>query len=951
MKRTTNRWRSRFVAATVLASVCLLLGADEARAGGTAFTTGKNQAGQLGLGDTKDRDVFLAVTAPKDNVAASCGFSHSIVATRDGFVYTCGLNLDGQLGLGHNLDRPNFMRITTVTKVTDVAGGGAHSLLCTSDGTLYSTGNNGHGQLGLGDVNNRNTFTKVALPSGVVAVAAGEFHSLALDAWGDVWSCGSNSNGQLGYGGGDSDVFWRVPLPPVIAIACGARHSLAIDMFYDLWVWGSNGNGQLGLGDAAVGFNFGPVWNNLVGTVFLIAGGGAHSLVEKTDGHVQGSGFNLNGQLGVGDSLERHVFTDALTSLSPKALLLNADSLGAGKAHSLAVVNGSVYDCGLNGNGQLGLVLGDKKDRSVFAKNNNVFAASIVRGGEYHSCTVSSIPTTVQFETGALSVDESVGTVELVVTLMPPTSKIVTVDYDVTSGTATLGADFIFIKGTLTFNPGQTRRKFSLAITDDNLSEDSETIVLSLLSPANAGVGSPGACGVTIFDNDPLPSVAFALDASKVDENVPDPGIVVQLSDVAGRDISVICKNTGGSAMAGVDYLLNSTRVTIKAGDTTATVPMLIYDNLVSNFDKTVQLTLSSPKNATLGAPSVHTLTIADNEPPLIYFQDPVSLVAEGFTTQTVTVKLSRQYDKQVTVDYKAIGGTALGGGVQYSLVPGLLTFDIGEDTKAFTVDIVDDGKAGPDVTVVIGLSKPTNGVIGIPPTHTLTILDNSDPILDVQSSGVLDFGKVGLGVQKIMKDAYTISNLGGSTLHAKVSIDNPPFQVFQKEKILDSAKNWIGSGADTVPAYTADFAVPSGTSLPVSFSCVPYSLDPKQNTRTITFSDVDDLLTHAKTTTRTATCQAVIQTRITKYPNWVARGGTIYVEWVVEGGKPTHNDVHWGTSPLSQPNKTFQDLTVPYAAWFRAPSIPCTVYLKAHAIILGMNYYSDPTLTKVIVK
>jgi hypothetical protein len=78
-----------------------------------------------------------------------------------------------------------------------------------------------------------------------------------------------------------------------------------------------------------------------------------------------------------------------------------------------------------------------------------------------------------------------------------------------------------------------------------------------------------------------------------------------------------------------------------------------------------------------------------------------------------------------VTVDYAVTGGTATGGGVDYTLAAGTLTFAAGTTTQNITVTVVDDALDEPDETVIIALSGPSNATLGTVDEHTFTIIDN----------------------------------------------------------------------------------------------------------------------------------------------------------------------------------------------------------------------------------
>ena len=87
---------------------------------------------------------------------------HSLILKNDGTLWGCGGNSYGQLGLGDTTNRNIFTQITTNTNdIKSVYCDRTYTLILENDGTLWGTGYNGDGRLGLGDSTNRSTFTQV----------------------------------------------------------------------------------------------------------------------------------------------------------------------------------------------------------------------------------------------------------------------------------------------------------------------------------------------------------------------------------------------------------------------------------------------------------------------------------------------------------------------------------------------------------------------------------------------------------------------------------------------------------------------------------------------------------------------------------------------------------------------------------------------------------------------
>ena len=75
-----------------------------------------------------------------------------------------------------------------------------------------------------------------------------------------------------------------------------------------------------------------------------------------------------------------------------------------------------------------------------------------------------------------------------------------------------------------------------------------------------------------------------------------------------------------------------------------------------------------------------------------------------------------------MTVNYGVTGGTATGGGVDYTISGTQLTFDPGQTSKNVPITVVDDTLDEPDETIVVTLSSPINATLGANTAHTYTI-------------------------------------------------------------------------------------------------------------------------------------------------------------------------------------------------------------------------------------
>lgn len=227
--------------------------------------------------------------------------------------------------------------------------------------------------------------------------------------------------------------------------------------------------------------------------------------------------------------------------------------------------------------------------------------------------------------------------------------------------------------------------------------------------------------------NGTTPEVSFTVDNSSAAESVTPAELEVVLSNSSTQTVTVDFAVTGGSAEgAGVDYTLAAGTLTFAPGDTSETISVGIIDDLLDEPDETIIVTLSNPSNAELGSPVSHTYTIEDNDTvPAVTFSGEASSGAESASPAELEVVLTHSSSQPVTVDFAVGGGSANGGGVDYTLAAGTLTFAPGDTSEIISIVIVDDLLDELDETIVVDLSNPSNATLGAPISHAYTVVDD----------------------------------------------------------------------------------------------------------------------------------------------------------------------------------------------------------------------------------
>jgi alpha-tubulin suppressor-like RCC1 family protein len=322
---------------------------------GSVKCWGLNAFGQLGLGDTVargDGPGEMGANLPSINLGPgrtalqlAAGFAHTCAQLDDGSVKCWGLNNVGQLGLGDTGPRgdgPGEMGTNLPTidlgpgrTALQVAAGTAHTCARLDNGAAKCWGHNDRANLGLGDLVDRGdgpgemgaNLPAIDLGAGRTAlqVSAGEDHTCARLDNGSAKCWGDNTFGTLGLGDtqgrgtGPGEMGANLPtvdLGPLRSalqvLAASARTCARLDNG-SVKCWGRNNDGQLGLGDTqSRGNEAGEMGTNLptidLGagrTVLQLSAGASHTCARLDDGSVKCWGYNVDGELGLGDTLNR----------------------------------------------------------------------------------------------------------------------------------------------------------------------------------------------------------------------------------------------------------------------------------------------------------------------------------------------------------------------------------------------------------------------------------------------------------------------------------------------------------------------------------------------------------------------------------------------------------------------------------------------------------------------
>ncbi|MYG39314.1 MAG: hypothetical protein F4201_00555, partial [Nitrospira sp. SB0677_bin_15] len=329
------------------------------------------------------------------------------------------------------------------------------------------------------------------------------------------------------------------------------------------------------------------------------------------------------------------------------------------------------------------------------------------------------------------------GTASFTLTATPAPSDAITVSVTVADSGAFASSGQT---GSRTVTIG-TSGSASLAVTTDPDSRDEPdgTITATVVSGTGYTVDSQhGADRVAVKDDD-VPVASFASATSNPAESAGTQQVTIDLAPAPATALT-LAYTLGGTAGEGQGHdftIANRGLVAVPAGATTATISVAIIDDSTAETAETVILTLTAGEGYTLSSPTLHTLTIADNDavviPPGVTLSTSALDLDEGGTAGAYTVVLNRAPTADVTVTATSgdantvkvhgLGGTAGGYAV--------LTFTPINWATAHTVTVTpQDDRDSDDESVTITHVVSNTGGYGNVTAGAVTVrVDDDDAV------------------------------------------------------------------------------------------------------------------------------------------------------------------------------------------------------------------------------
>ena len=334
---------------------------------GTVWATGKNDYGQLGVGDTTNRNTSVQVKIDENTylenvIKIDVTDNTTIALTKKGEVYAWGKNEFGELGLGDRTYRSYATRVKGIDgngyleNIIDVANGDENSYAIDKNGNVYGWGDGNYHQIDDTETS-RTTPTQMSDCTNAISVSAGECFVEIMQSNSNVVARGYNYYGQLGYGDtAEKPTGAHIVGNDINKVSAGNDATLIIREDGTVWAAGRNRYGELGLGDTSNRASFTKLTLE-DGTEIKAKYGELNSSVTTIlgkDGKVYATGYNGYGQLSNGTT----------TNTSKLKTMLNED--GTEVTDAILIKIGEMYELDRN----TGVI---RKDGTVWVSGDNTY--------------------------------------------------------------------------------------------------------------------------------------------------------------------------------------------------------------------------------------------------------------------------------------------------------------------------------------------------------------------------------------------------------------------------------------------------------------------------------------------------------------------------------------------------------------------------------------------------
>lgn len=340
-----------------------------------------------------------------------------------------------------------------------------------------------------------------------------------------------------------------------------------------------------------------------------------------------------------------------------------------------------------------------------------------------------------------------------------------------------------------------------------------------------------------------VPTVDLSPGAVSQNEGAGTVSITATLSEASDVDVTVPFV-VSGSATVTDDFTVGASPITIAAGQLTGTVEIAIVNDAVEELDETVVVTLQAPNGADLGTVVESTLTILDDDAPVLGTDASLDLVPSsgtvrsenGITVVTVVAGTTVNVTGQITNSDQEVQTYRLDlGGSDAALT--LNHFVVGTDFPSVVDESLDSTVS--DRFVSSGLS----GSLAVPPIRSIGSFDVTVPDAAGDYRLTATSATTMTAVLNSVGEAMTITDFGDVIFRVAV----PSVSIAPESISRDESAGTVSMTVTLSEASASEVVIPFGLTgsavvdADYTISASPIRIPAGETTASVTIGIIDD--------------------------------------------------------------------------------------------------------------
>src|SRR5690606_36541608 len=142
---------------------------------------------------------------------------------------------------------------------------------------------------------------------------------------------------------------------------------------------------------------------------------------------------------------------------------------------------------------------------------------------------------------------------------------------------------------------GNTTGSVQVQIHDNTTNEPNRNVVIALSNVVGATLGTQFDHEITIIDDDPALTVAFASARASVLATAGTISLTITLNQATTYPVAVDWATNPGTAVAGLHYTTSSGQATVSASSTSTSITIQVLHDQLYDIGRTFTVTLTSP--------------------------------------------------------------------------------------------------------------------------------------------------------------------------------------------------------------------------------------------------------------------------------------------------------------------------------------------------------------------